>query len=77
MTDALHYLTGVGGYFGAQANEHVQAAKDSPFQDEANRELQTAENNAVPANILFGSAGAMGLGALISGIAWGTQGGAR
>ena len=68
---------GVGGYFGTQANNHVQAAKDSPFQDEANRELQAAENNALPSNILFGSAGAMGLGALISGIAWGTQGGAR
>jgi tetratricopeptide (TPR) repeat protein len=68
---------GVGGYFGAQTNDHVQAAKDSPFQDDANRSLQSAENSALPANILFGTAGAMGLGALISGIAWGSQGGAR
>lgn len=68
---------GVGGYFGVQTNNHVQAAKDAPFQDEANRELRAAENSALPANILFGSAGAMGLGALISGIAWGTQGSSR
>lgn len=68
---------GVGGYLGAQTNNHVQAAKDAQFQDDANRSLQAAENSALPANILFGTAGAMGLGALISGIAWGSQGGAK
>lgn len=68
---------GVGGYFGAQTNMHVQAAKDATFQDEANRSLQSAQNAALPANVLFGTAGAMGLGALISGIAWGTQGGSK
>ena len=64
---------GVGGYFGATAQSQVQAAKDATFQDEANRSLRAAEGNALPANILFAGAGAMGLGALISGIAWGTQ----
>lgn len=64
---------GVGGYFGAQSQTQVQAAKDAPFQDDANRALQSADGSALTANILFGSAGAMGLGALISGIAWGTQ----
>ncbi len=72
---------GVGGYFGATSMSQVQAAKDATFQDEANRSLRAAEGNALPANILFAGAGAMGLGALISGIAWGTQapaeGGAR
>lgn len=64
---------GMGGYFGAQSQTQVQTAKDAPFQDDANRALQSADGSALTANILFGSAGAMGLGALISGIAWGTQ----
>lgn len=65
---------GMGGYFGAQTQTQVQIAKDSMFQDEADRALRAAQGTALPANILFGGAGAMGLGALISGIAWGTQG---
>lgn len=64
---------GVGGYFGATAQSQVQAAKDAPFQDDADRSLRAADGSALAANVLFGGAGAMGLGALISGIAWGTQ----
>ena len=65
---------GVGGYFGAQTQTQVQAAKDAPFQDDANKALRSADGSALTANVLFGSAGAMGIGALISAIAWGTQG---
>ena len=65
---------GIGGYFGAQSQTQVQTAKDAAFQDEANRALRSADGSALTANLLFGGAGAMGLGALISGIAWGTQG---
>ena len=64
---------GIGGYFGAQSQTQVQTAKDAAFQDEANRALRSADGSALTANVLFAGAGAMGLGALISGIAWGTQ----
>lgn len=64
---------GVGGYFGATSQTQVQTAKDAQFQDQADSALRSADGNALTANILFGSAGAMGLGALISAIAWGTQ----
>lgn len=66
---------GVGAYFGVTSQAQVQGAKDAVFQNEANTALRNADSSATAANILFGSAGAMGLGALISGIAWGSQGG--
>ncbi|MFO0596998.1 MAG: hypothetical protein U0228_16905 [Myxococcaceae bacterium] len=65
---------GVGSYFGVTSQGLVQAAKDAPFQSDASAKLRDAESNATAANVLFGSAGAMGLGALISGIVWGAQG---
>ena len=65
---------GVGGYLGLTSQGQVQSAKDAQFQSDAASELRKAESNATTANVLFGSAGAMGLGALISGIVWSAQG---
>jgi hypothetical protein len=61
---------GIGGYFGIVSQESVTSARSEPFQLVANQHLRDAQNNATIANVLFGVAGAMGLGALISGIAW-------
>lgn len=61
---------GVGGYFGIMSQESITSARNEPFQLVANQHLRDATNNATIANVLFGVAGAMGLGALISGIAW-------
>lgn len=66
---------GVGGYFGAQSQTQVEAARGAMFQSEANASLQQAGQSATTANILFGVSGGLGLGALISGIVWGAQGG--
>jgi hypothetical protein len=61
---------GIGAYFGIMSQEGVTNARNEPFQMVANQHLRDAQNNATIANVLFGVAGAMGLGALISGIAW-------
>lgn len=63
---------GVGGYFGSQSQAQVQAARDAVYQDEARAALERASGDATVANVLFGTAGGMGLGALISAIVWGT-----
>lgn len=64
---------GVGGYFGSQSQAQVQAARDAVYQDEARAALERAGGDATVANVLFGTAGGMGLGALISAIVWGTS----
>ncbi len=64
---------GVGGYFGSQSQQHVQAARDAVFQDDARRSLERAGGDATVANVLFGTAGGMAAGALISAIVWGTS----
>lgn len=63
---------GVGGYFGSQSQGQVQLARDAVYQDEARAALQRASGDATVANVLFGTAGGLGLGALISAIVWGT-----
>lgn len=63
----------VGGFYGVQSQGQVQQARDAAFQDEAQRALQSAGQSATLANVLFGVGGAMGVGALVSGIAWGSQ----
>jgi hypothetical protein len=64
---------GVGGFFGSQSQLQVQAARDAAYQDDAKRALDQASERALAANVLFGAAGGMGLGALISGIVWGSS----
>ncbi|MBL8914822.1 MAG: hypothetical protein JNM17_29220 [Archangium sp.] len=64
---------GVASYFGVTSQGQVQSAKDAPFQNDASVLLRQADSSATAANVLFGTAGAMGLGALISGIVWGAQ----
>ncbi len=61
---------GIGGYFGIISQENVTSARNEPFQLAANQHLRDAQNNALVANILFGTAGAMALGALLTGIGW-------
>lgn len=61
---------GVGAYFGIMSQESITSARNEPFQQAASAHLGRAQNDATIANILFGTAGALGLGALISGIAW-------
>lgn len=61
---------GIGGYFGIMSQESITSARNEPFQLAASQHLRDATNHATVANVLFGVAGAMGLGALISGIAW-------
>lgn len=70
FTGAALATAGVGIYFGMQAQAKTQSAQDAVYQDDANRLLQQAGGDATAANILYGSAGALALGALISGIAW-------
>ncbi len=61
---------GIGAYFGIISQENVTSARNEPFQLTANQHLRDAQNNALVANILFGTAGAMALGALLTGIGW-------
>ena len=61
---------GLGAYFGIISQENVTSARNEPFQMMANQHLRDAQNNALVANILFGTAGAMALGALLTGIGW-------
>lgn len=70
FTGAALASAGVGIYFGTQAQSKTQAAQDAVYQDDAQRLLQQAGGDATAANILYGSAGALALGAVISGIAW-------
>ncbi len=61
---------GIAAYFGIASQESITKAKNEPFQLLADQHLRDAQNDATIANILFAGAGALGLGALISGIAW-------
>lgn len=64
---------GVGAYFGSQSQLQVEAARGAAYQDDAKRALERAGEQALVANVLFGTAGGLGLGALISGIIWGSS----
>lgn len=70
FTGAALATAGVGLYFGMQAQSKTQSAQDATYQDDADRLLRQAGGDATAANVLYGSAGALALGALISGIAW-------
>jgi hypothetical protein len=59
---------GGGAFLGSQSQSQVDAARSDPFQDSANRTLSDAKSSAQLANVLFGTAGALGLGAIIAGI---------
>lgn len=61
---------GIGAYFGIVSQEDVTSARNEPFQLTANQHLRDAQNNALVANVLFATAGAMALGALLTGIGW-------
>jgi tetratricopeptide (TPR) repeat protein len=62
---------GVGIYFGTQADAKSQQARDAVYQDDAQKLLDQASSNATTANVLYGTAGGLALGAVISGIIWG------
>ncbi|MCC6333420.1 MAG: hypothetical protein IT380_05470 [Myxococcales bacterium] len=70
FTGAALAAGGVGVYFGTQAQAKADQAKDAVYQDDAQRLLQQGSTDATTANILFGTAGGLALGAIISGIAW-------
>lgn len=70
FTGAALASAGVGAYFGSQAQGKAQQAQDAIYQDDAQRLLQQAQGDATTANILYGTAGGLALGALISGIVW-------
>ncbi|MEW5738065.1 MAG: hypothetical protein AB1938_04010 [Myxococcota bacterium] len=70
FTGAALAAGGVGMYFGLQAQSKSDEAKSAIYQDDAQRLLEQAGSNATTANILYGTAGALALGAIISGIAW-------
>jgi hypothetical protein len=61
---------GLGAYFGLVSQDHVADARMARVQLDASRSLKEAESSALIANVLFGVAGAMGLGALMTGIGW-------
>jgi tetratricopeptide (TPR) repeat protein len=62
---------GTGAYFGVQSRSDVQAAGTAPWQDNTIAHLQSAQNEALLANILFAGAGAFALGAGITLLAGG------
>jgi len=62
---------GVGVYFGTQADSKTQQARDAVYQDDAQALLEQASSNATTANVLYGTAGGLALGAVISAIVWG------
>jgi hypothetical protein len=61
---------GAAVLMGSQVEKQVEAARVEPFQDTAAAKLADAKSTASMANLLFGTTGAMSLGALISGIVW-------
>jgi tetratricopeptide (TPR) repeat protein len=70
FTGAALASAGVGIFFGLQAQSKTESARDAVYQDDASRLLQQAGSDATAADILYGTAGALALGAVISGIAW-------
>ncbi|MFL5322119.1 MAG: hypothetical protein ACJ790_20825 [Myxococcaceae bacterium] len=57
---------GTGTYFGLQSKSDVTAARGSNFQDDTDRKLRSASDNATIANVAFGVAGAAAIGALVT-----------
>jgi tetratricopeptide (TPR) repeat protein len=57
---------GIGTYFGLQSGNQVQAARDAEAHDARVQHLGDARNQARVANILFGVAGAVAAGAVIT-----------
>jgi tetratricopeptide (TPR) repeat protein len=55
---------GAAGFFGLQSASKVRFAREADFYDERVSRLKSAENDALAANILFGTASAAALGAL-------------
>lgn len=53
-----------GGFFGLRSMSSVQSATRASYYDERSSHLKSAEEQAFVANILFGTAGAVALGAL-------------
>ena len=60
---------GAGGFFGLQSQTNIAAAKDAPFESDADKQLGLARSNATAANVLFGVAGAAAIAAVISFVA--------
>ena len=56
---------GTGAYFGVQSRQAVTDARAALFQDDVQRKLTQAQTNATVANVLFCTAAAAGIGALI------------
>jgi tetratricopeptide (TPR) repeat protein len=57
---------GAAGFFGLQSQTNVRLAREATFYDERAARLKSAEGQAFVANILFGTAGAAALGALVT-----------
>lgn len=55
---------GAAGFFGLQSANKVTLAREADFYNDRASYLKSAENNALIANILFGTASAAALGAL-------------
>lgn len=57
---------GVGGFFGLQSRDQVQAARDASFRDEMVARHGEAVGSARKANILFGAAAVLGTTAIVT-----------
>lgn len=57
---------GAGGYFGMQSRNQVDGARGAQFQDDTDRQLKQASDNALYANVAFAAAGAAAIGALVT-----------
>jgi tetratricopeptide (TPR) repeat protein len=57
---------GVGGVFGLQSRDHLQAARDTSFRDEMVSRHGEAVGSARNANILFGTAAVLTTGAIVT-----------
>lgn len=56
---------GAGGYFGLQSRSELNAARAAEWMEETEAHRQRAAGNALIANVLFATAGAAAVGALI------------
>jgi tetratricopeptide (TPR) repeat protein len=68
---------GMGGFFGLQSRDQIQAARDATFRDEMVAHHGEAVGSARKANILFGAAAVLGTSAIVTWLVAGSEGSER